>query len=144
MSLIARFPLYYLLLLVILMLLAVIFALGSGANGFDGWNAPIAIVWELRLPRALCAIAVGGLLALAGLLMQVLLGNPLADPYILGLSGGSACAILSALLLGISATWLPSIAFGGALGATVLVFSLTRIGDPTRLLLTGVVLAAGC
>ncbi|MEO8766987.1 MAG: iron chelate uptake ABC transporter family permease subunit, partial [Nitrosospira sp.] len=58
------------------------------------------IVWELRLPRVLAAFACGGLLALAGALLQVLLRNPLADPYILGVSGGAAAGALVAMLLG--------------------------------------------
>ena len=57
------------------------------------------IIDELRLPRVLSAFAVGGLLALAGALMQVLLRNPLGDPYILGVSGGAASAVLAAMLL---------------------------------------------
>src|SRR5512144_2919290 len=65
----------------------------SGGEGIDA-----AIVRELRLPRALAAFATGGLLALAGALMQVLLRNPLADPYVLGLSGGAAAAALAAML----------------------------------------------
>lgn len=105
-----------------------------------------ALVIELRLPRALTAFAVGGLLAVAGVLMQVLLRNPLADPYILGTSGGAAVAALSAMLLGFSSLVIDIAAFVGALAATVLVFSIARgtgSWTPTRLLLTGVVLAAG-
>ncbi len=105
-----------------------------------------ALVLELRLPRALAAFAVGGLLALAGALMQVLLRNPLADPYILGISGGAACAALGAMLLGLGGAWVSGSAFAGALLAMLLVFALGRgAGDwsPTRLLLTGVVIAAG-
>ena len=104
------------------------------------------LVLELRLPRALAAFAVGGLLALAGALMQVLLRNPLADPYILGISGGAACAALGAMLLGLGGAWISGSAFAGALLAMLLVFALGRgAGDwsPTRLLLTGVVIAAG-
>src|ERR1700674_4301634 len=59
------------------------------------------IVHDLRLPRALAAFATGGLLALAGTLMQVLLRNPLADPYVLGISGGAATGALAAMLLGL-------------------------------------------
>ena len=105
-----------------------------------------SLVLELRLPRALAAFAVGGLLALAGALMQVLLRNPLADPYILGISGGAACAALGAMLLGLGGAWISGSAFAGALLAMLLVFALGRgAGDwsPTRLLLTGVVIAAG-
>jgi len=104
------------------------------------------IVTELRLPRALAAFGTGGSLALAGGLLQVLLRNPLADPYVLGVSGGAAVAALCAMLLGIASPWLPVSALGGALVSTALVFVLAR-GDgawsPTRLLLTGVVLASG-
>jgi iron complex transport system permease protein len=118
-------------------------ALRGGATGPDA-----AIVRDLRLPRAVAAFATGGLLALAGTLMQVLLRNPLADPYVLGISGGAAVAALSALLAGLTA-WVAPAAFGGAAGSTLLVFGLARGsgGDvhwaPVRLLLTGVVVAAG-
>jgi iron complex transport system permease protein len=104
-----------------------------------------AVVRELRLPRAVAAFAVGALLLLAGALMQVLLRNPLADPYVLGLSGGAACGALAALLAGAAALATPA-AFAGALVSTALVFGLARgtgAWAPTRLLLTGVVIAAG-
>ena len=105
-----------------------------------------ALVIDLRLPRALTAFGVGGLLAVAGVLMQVLLRNPLAEPYILGSSGGAAVAALTAMLLGWGRTLVDLAAFGGAMAATLLVFSIaqgTGSWTPTRLLLTGVVLAAG-
>jgi len=60
------------------------------------------IVWQLRLPRVASAFACGGLLALAGALLQALLRNPLADPYVLGISGGSAVAALAAMLFGLA------------------------------------------
>ena len=104
------------------------------------------LVLDLRLPRALTAFAIGGLLSVAGVLMQVLLRNPLADPYILGTSGGAAVAALVAMLLGLSSLVIDLAAFCGALAATLLVFSIahgTGSWTPTRLLLTGVVLAAG-
>ncbi len=104
------------------------------------------VVVDLRLPRALTAFGVGGLLAVAGVLMQVLLRNPLAEPYILGTSGGAAVAALSAMLAGMGSAVVDAAAFGGALAATLLVFSIARGAGswtPTRLLLTGVVLAAG-
>jgi iron complex transport system permease protein len=104
-----------------------------------------AVVRELRLPRAVAAFAVGGLLALAGTMMQVLLRNPLADPYVLGLSGGAACGALLAMLGGALALVTPA-AFAGALASAALVFGLARGNAPwapTRLLLTGVVVAAG-
>ena len=104
------------------------------------------ILVKVRLPRAVGAFACGGLLALAGALMQVLLKNPLADPYVLGISGGAAVGALSALLLGATSFVVGGGAFTGALGATLLVFALAhREGSwtQTRLLLTGVVVAAG-
>jgi len=105
-----------------------------------------SLVIELRLPRTLAAFATGGMLALAGALLQVLLRNPLADPYVLGVSGGASAGALAALLLGLGGLWLTGAAFGGALASMVLVFVLAhgrgRWG-PTRLLLTGVVVAAG-
>lgn len=104
------------------------------------------LVLELRLPRTLSAFATGGLLAVAGALMQVLLRNPLADPYILGLSGGAAVGALFAMLAGLAGVLVSGSAFAGALLATLLVFGLahgTGSWTPSRLLLTGVVVAAG-
>ena len=79
--------------------------------------------------------------------MQVLLRNPLADPYVLGISGGAGVGALSAMLLGLAGLAVPGFAFAGALAAMLLVFGLAH-GDgswtQTRLLLTGVVIAAGC
>ena len=111
----------------------------------DASDPASVVVRELRLPRALAAFAVGGLLAVAGALMQVLLRNPLADPYVLGLSGGAACGALAALLAGVAALVTPA-AFAGALVSTVIVFGLARSAgawSSTRLLLTGIVVAAG-
>ena len=105
-----------------------------------------SLVIDLRLPRAMTAFAVGGLLAVAGVLMQVLLRNPLAEPYILGSSGGAAVAALFAMTLGMSSLIIDLSAFGGAMAATLLVFAIahgTGSWTPARLLLTGVVLAAG-
>ncbi|MDY0248519.1 MAG: iron ABC transporter permease [Pseudomonas sp.] len=104
------------------------------------------LLWELRLPRTLAAFATGGLLAVAGALMQVLLRNPLADPYVLGLSGGAAVGALLAMLSGMGALLISGSAFAGAMLATLLVFGLahgTSSWTASRLLLTGVVVAAG-
>ncbi len=105
------------------------------------------IVWQLRLPRVLAAFVCGGLLALAGALLQVLLRNPLADPYILGVSGGAAVGALTAMLLGWGLVLVNLTSLAGALTAIAIVFGLSfRSGDWNlyRLLLTGVVLSAGC
>ena len=108
------------------------------------------IVLTLRLPRALAGFACGGLLALAGALMQVLLRNPLADPYVLGVSGGASVGAMLAILFGfagVAGVGIEAGAFLGALAALLLVFGLAR-GDgswtQTRLLLTGVIVASGC
>jgi len=136
---------------------ALLVALGSGSANI-GVADSLAVLWgqapeqvrtlvlDLRLPRALSAFAVGGLLAVAGVLMQVLLRNPLAEPYILGTSGGAAVAALVCMLFGLSSFAVDAAAFGGAMGATLLVFAIAQGSGswtPTRLLLTGVVLAAG-
>ncbi|SFR80530.1 iron complex transport system permease protein [Marinobacter daqiaonensis] len=112
----------------------------------EGSNLHQTLVLELRLPRTLAAFATGGLLAVAGALMQVLLRNPLADPYVLGLSGGAAVGALLAMLAGLGGVIVSGSAFAGALLATLMVFGLahgTGSWTPSRLLLTGVVVAAG-
>ena len=111
-----------------------------------GSSVDYAVVIQLRLPRAATAFVVGGMLWLAGVLMQILLRNPLADPYVLGVSGGAAVAALLAILLGWHTVGISGAAAVGALASMFLVFVLSRgRGDwsTTRLLLTGVVLAAG-
>jgi iron complex transport system permease protein len=145
-----------LLLLLALASLALALMVGSVAIPPQGvWEAlrgdttltASAIVMELRLPRALAAFACGGLLALAGALMQVLLRNPLADPYVLGISGGAAVGALSAMLAGFGLAVVNLWAFVGAFAAMLVVFGLAH-GDNswtrTRLLLTGVIVASGC
>jgi iron complex transport system permease protein len=104
------------------------------------------IVLEIRLPRILSGFYVGAMLALAGCLMQVLLRNPLAEPYVLGVSGGAAVFALLAILAGMTGLWINAGAFAGALLSIILVFVLSRVGgdwSPLRILLTGVVIAAG-
>ncbi len=117
-----------------------------GALGEAPDPAARDILLKLRLPRALAAFGTGATLALAGVLMQVLLRNPLADPYILGTSGGAAVAALAVMLAGAGSLLIDLAAFAGALASTLLVFLIARFqGDwaPGRLLLTGVVVAAG-
>ena len=104
------------------------------------------VIWELRAPRALAAFACGGLLALAGALLQALLRNALADPYVLGVSGGAALGALLALVAGAGAALMNIAALAGAACAITIVFGLSfhrGEWDIYRLLLTGVVLAAG-
>ncbi len=144
-------------LLSLIALLASLFALAIGSVTIapaelwqvvqgEGSTLHRTLVFELRLPRTLAAFATGGLLAVAGALMQVLLRNPLADPYVLGLSGGAAVGALLAMLTGLGALLISGAAFAGAMLAMVLVFALahgTGSWTASRLLLTGVVVAAG-
>ncbi|MEM5328198.1 iron ABC transporter permease [Paraburkholderia sp. JHI2823] len=109
------------------------------------------IVRTLRLPRALAGFACGALLALGGALLQVLLRNPLAEPYVLGVSGGAAVFALVAMIAGVAWWGVQASACAGALLSILLVLGLARRelwrGEPQdsspRLLLTGAVTAAG-
>jgi iron complex transport system permease protein len=146
-----------LLLLALAALVAVLISVGSGSADLapdqilavlsgGGSGLERTLILELRLPRTLSAFATGGLLAVAGALMQVLLRNPLADPYVLGLSGGAAFAALLAMLSGLAGWLVSGSAFAGALLSTLLVFGLAHGSGswtPARLLLTGVVMASG-
>ena len=143
--------------LVVVSLVAFTLALGVGSISIapgavmqallgDADSTTRSIVQGLRLPRALAGFATGGSLALAGALLQVLLRNPLADPYVMGVSGGAAVGALAAMLIGASPWLTPVGAFGGAFLSTVMVFGLARgsgAWSPTRLLLTGVIVASG-
>jgi len=147
-----------LLLLALAALLSLALAISTGSTPlrldtlmaalFEGHDSVVRdVILELRLPRALNAFSTGGLLALAGVLMQVLLRNPLADPYVLGISGGAAVSALAAMLLGFGGLIVDWAAGTGALGATLLVFALAHARGgwtPQRLLLNGVVVASGC
>jgi iron complex transport system permease protein len=118
-----------------------------------GDAAATDVIWQLRAPRALSAFAVGAALALSGALLQSLLRNPLADPYVLGVSGGAAVAALAALAAGLGAAAVQGAAALGALTTMALLFGLARRALFTRnslqsdqstvaVLLTGVMLAA--
>ena len=129
---------------------AVLLAASWGSGGwtwpFGAEEGPSRVIAELRLPRAMAALVTGVLLAQAGCLMQVLLRNPLADPYVLGLSGGAAAFALVGMSFGLSYLPTPILAFAGALTTMLLVFVLARGRGPwstTRVLLTGVVVASG-
>lgn len=133
-------------------------ALGAADLGVDDITAAFlgtadettrAIVLRLRLPRAVLAALVGGGLALSGAIFQALLRNPLAEPYILGVSSGAAVGAVGAVALGwaLRTPWaVPIAAFIGAIGATALVFRIaTSVGrtlDTRVLLLAGVVVGA--
>ncbi len=135
------------------LIVAMLVALTFGAVDLD-WQALLdgdpalrSILFDLRLPRVLLAAVVGAALAASGLAFQTLLRNALADPFILGVSGGAACGAAVATAFGLARLpgVIPAVAFAGACGATVAVFVLSRRRDrvdPARLLLSGLVLNA--
>jgi iron complex transport system permease protein len=105
------------------------------------------IVRELRLPRVLLAFLVGGSLAVCGAALQAMIRNPLAEPYLLGLSGGAGLGAVVALASRAAGPWaVPIAAFAGALAAVGLVYRLSLVAgrrlDPRILLLSGVVVGA--
>ena len=137
-----------LLILGAILAVVLLLAISFGATHVS-WSDPLSrtILLRLRLPRVLLAAAIGATLAVAGVTFQTLLRNPLADPFILGVSGGAAAgaAIATALRWTRVPGLVPAVAFAGALGATAAVFLLARRRDhtdPTRLLLSGLVLNA--
>ncbi|WBS03756.1 iron ABC transporter permease [Pseudoduganella sp. SL102] len=112
-----------------------------------------ATLLDLRASRALTAFVTGATLALAGVMMQTLLRNPLADPYVLGISAGSAVGALLALMLMCAAWMVDAAAFIGAVAISMLLYLLARRdmrggsaaeGGTALLLLTGTILSAGC
>ncbi len=141
-----------LLLLAVLAFLASLLAGPAGLGGArtlaallgHGDAVATAILHSLRLPRSLSAFAVGSQLALAGVLLQALFRNPLADPYVMGVSGGASVGALAGMLLGLPLAGLQWSATAGALGAGAAVLFLAAGRDTLRLLLTGVVLASAC
>ncbi|MDX1934867.1 MAG: iron ABC transporter permease [Capsulimonadales bacterium] len=106
----------------------------------------VAAIVELRLPRVLLAALVGAALSVAGTALQGLLGNPLADPYTIGVSSGAAVGAGVATLLGLTGLWggvgQSALAFAGAVLAMLLVFALARVGGRVHtagFLLAGIV-----
>ena len=143
-----------------LLALAVAVALVSGPSGLgvrevvsalrgDATGPAADIVLRVRMPRVLLGAGVGASLAVAGVLFQALLRNPLADPFVLGVSGGAALGGVAVLSLGagfgLGYAAVPPAAFAGALIATLLLYAVAGAHgrlSPTQLLLTGVVFNA--
>jgi iron complex transport system permease protein len=148
-------PLRSLLILLVLAVVVFLAALLIGSSDISlsrafaalagsGDEATRNVVLVVRLPRVLAAFGVGSLLALSGVLLQALFRNSLADPYVLGVSGGAAVGALLAMMAGVAAYLVQSAAVAGALAAVAIVYLLARGGGTPRLLLTGVVLASAC
>jgi iron complex transport system permease protein len=126
-------------------------ALGQVLRGHA--DSLAASLLALRAGRALTAFVTGGALALAGVMMQALLRNPLADPYILGISAGASVGALLALLLVSAAATVDAAALGGAVAVAMLLYLFARRdlrggvaaeGGTAMLLLTGVILSSAC
>jgi iron complex transport system permease protein len=147
--------------LLLLLLAAMVagLAMGSSGSGLDSiWTALFsgeagrtiegAIVWRLRFPRVLLAALVGAALSLGGLVFQALLKNPLAEPYILGISGGAAIGAIIGITLGLSR--IPGVgvtAFAGSLATLVLIVTISSgraVVVKDALLLSGVMVNAFC
>lgn len=147
----------WMVLLSVLFLVVALFSLGIGAVALPWTEIPsllshgkgspeYAILFQVRLPRVLLGAAVGGALAIAGVMLQGMFRNPLVEPYTLGISGGAALGVSLAIVLG-SRGWslsLPASGFLGAMAVVLLVYGLSSKGGGVRLgrlLLTGVMVS---
>lgn len=109
------------------------------------------VVWLIRLPRLLLAAGIGMGLSVCGVVMQAVVKNPLADPYVLGISSGAYLGAVAAILLGVGAVFggnfVGVLAFAGAFGAALAVLAIANLGgraDTVKLLLSGMVISAVC
>lgn len=143
---------YYLIIIMILLTISVLFSLVKGSTSlplqqlmFDDFAQFQTIIFKLRLPRTITAFCCGAMLALAGSFMQILLRNPLADPYVLGISGGAAFFTLLLMFFGISEHWLLAGAWAGSLLTIMLILLLAKKHrwQSHALILSGVALACG-
>jgi iron complex transport system permease protein len=144
-----------------LLLLALLVSLGLGlaagtvplapaevwAGLWHGDASSAVIVRDLRAPRVLLAFCVGGSLAVCGAALQAMIRNPLAEPYLLGLSGGAGLGAVIAIATRAAGAWaVPIAAFAGAVAAVALVYRLSLVAgrrlDPRVLLLSGVVVGS--
>jgi iron complex transport system permease protein len=117
-----------------------------GALFGRGNETALFVVRELRLPRVLLAALIGAGLGMSGAALQGVLRNPLAEPYLLGVSGGAAVGAVVAMSAGVAMALLPMAAFGGALAAVFVALTVARAthshGDPRVLVMAGVVVGA--
>lgn len=134
----------------------VIYKLSNGTIGnldHVGSSSYVPIIWQIRFPRAIMALLIGAGLSLCGVIMQATVQNPLADPYILGISSGASLGATFAILIGFgsgsffSQTGVAFWAFAGALVASLIVFILAGMGGKmtsVKLVLSGMVISALC
>lgn len=125
--------------------------LGIGDPELYGTGVIADVVWFIRLPRLILAVIVGISLAVCGVIMQAIVKNPLADPFILGISSGASLGATLAILLGFGVffgeNFVGIMAFAGAFAISLLVLTLSNIGgraNSVKLLLAGMALSAVC
>ena len=112
-----------------------------------GDEVAATIFWKLRAPRVLLGLLAGGGLAVAGATLQTLFGNPLAEPYTLGVAGGAALGAVLAMQVAVALPWVAAGSFLGALGVTAVLLALaaSRYGrDRSTLLLAGIAISLSC
>ncbi len=129
---------------------AVPIPLAEVVRGLTDRSGPAAsIIWNLRMPRIVLAFLVGGGLSVSGAALQALVRNPLAEPYLLGISGGAGLGAVAAIAGGLSGLFaVPAAAFGGALASSAIVYWVATVQgarlEPRVLVLVGVVVSAFC
>ncbi len=140
------------LLLTIALIIIIVISLSFGAVSMTTaqiWQAltktgdPLnqIIIWDLRLPRTLAAVLVGAALGMSGSLLQGMLRNGLADPFLLGISAGAGLFAIAMLSFGVFLSWIPLAAWVGSLLTTIIVYFLARSREGIsieRLILGGV------
>lgn len=140
-----RMAIYLSITFLVLLSFALSLMIGSSHQFIWSFGSNDAVLLQLRLPRTLSAFVSGGLLGMAGALMQLLLQNPLADPYVLGISGGATFGILLCMIISGNETWmLPA----GWLGSLLTIFLTIALAKKHRfkahsLLLIGIALSCG-
>lgn len=129
----------------------ILYKLLNIGDSYIGTGAVADVVWLIRMPRIVLAIAVGVGLSVVGIVMQAIVKNPLADPYILGVSSGASLGATLAVVLGIGSSFgsnsLGIMGFIGAFGVSILVLIISNIGgrsNSIKLLLAGMALSSVC
>lgn len=123
---------------------------GIGISGVGEPVSPLveSTLWQIRFPRVVMSLLVGGALAVAGVVMQSIFGNPLAEPGVVGVSSGAAVGAAVAITFGLTSagSWVTAVlAFVGGFAATLLVYGASRVHgrtEPVRLILTGIAVNA--
>lgn len=137
---------YYYSILIVVTLVLVVLSVGVGFGTWQSPNTLDSVVLNIRLPRIGSALLVGASLAAAGAALQALFENPLADPSLIGTSGGAALGVIIILAAGVSGIGVPVAAFLGALGVCLLILGIHKVvgGGTFGLLIMGLILSSFC